>query len=65
MDHVGDCIFDIQCNGGGAAYAPYLREVRRQGERVTIRYMLSTWNPYQVMLMSHDVTMREIEALEA
>jgi Domain of unknown function (DUF4185) len=64
-DQVGDCIFDIQCNGGGAAYAPYLHEVRRQGERVTLRYMLSTWNPYQVMLMSHDVTMRELEALEA
>jgi hypothetical protein len=63
-DHVGDCIFDIQCNAGGAAYAPYLHEVRRHGERVTLRYTLSTWNPYQVMLMTHDVTMRELAALE-
>jgi hypothetical protein len=63
-DHVGDCIFDIQCAGGGAAYAPYIHEVGRNGERVTLRYMLSTWNPYQVMLMSHDVTLTELRELE-
>jgi hypothetical protein len=38
--------------------------VRRDGERVTLRYMLSTWNPYQVMLMSHDVAMQDLQALE-
>jgi hypothetical protein len=63
-DKVGDCIFDLQCRSSGGAYAPYLNEVRRTGELVTLRYMLSTWNPYQVMLMSHDMTMRDLQALE-
>jgi len=63
-DHRGDCIFDPQCGSGGAAYAPYLHDVRRIGERVTLRYTLSTWNPYQVMLMSHDMSMPDLQALE-
>ena len=64
-DHVGDCIFDPQCGSGGGAYAPYLQDVRRVEERLTLRYSLSTWNPYQVMLMSHDMTLAELAALEA
>lgn len=63
-DHVGDCIFDPQCGSGGGAYAPYIHDVRRIGERVTLHYTLSTWNPYQVMLMSHDLSMVDINALE-
>jgi hypothetical protein len=62
-DTVGDCIFPQQCNSGGAAYAPYLFDVDVQGETVELRYTLSTWNPYQSMLMRHDVTMADLLAL--
>jgi hypothetical protein len=62
-DTVGDCIFPQQCDSGGAAYAPYLFDVDVQGDNVQIRYTLSTWNPYQSMLMRHDVTMAELSAL--
>lgn len=54
-DGVGDCIFPEQCNTGGAAYGPYLFDVVQGDGFVTLRYLLSTWNPYQAMLMAHDV----------
>ena len=43
---------------GGAAYAPYQipRFTRRAGSAVTLFYVLSTWNPYQVVLMRHLIT---------
>ena len=63
-DAVGDCIFPEQCASGGGAYAPYLHEVRRLGEKVSLLYTLSTWNPYQVMLMHHELTMSDVQALE-
>jgi hypothetical protein len=63
-DHVGDCIFDLQCQGGGAGYAPYLFDVAVHGEVITLRYTLSTWNPYQVQLLRHDATLSEFRALE-
>jgi hypothetical protein len=61
---VGDCIFPEQCNSGGAAYAPYLYDVRVSGDMVTFQYLLSTWNPYQAMLMRHDAPLEELRALE-
>lgn len=64
-DTVGDNIFPEQANGSGAGYAPYLFDAHLGGDRLTLRYTLSTWNPYQVMLMSHDVTVQELRRLEA
>jgi hypothetical protein len=61
---VGDCIFPEQCNSGGGAYAPYLHEVHLLRGVATFRYLLSTWNPYQVMLMNHTVGLDQLRALE-
>jgi hypothetical protein len=63
-DTVGDCIFPEQCNAGGGAYAPYLHSVGVDGETVSFSYTLSTWNPYQVMLLRHEVTLEELRQLE-
>jgi len=52
-DPVGDRIFPGQADGTGAAYAPYLFDARLDGEDLVMRYTLSTWNPYQVVLMEH------------
>ena len=52
-DPVGDRIFAMQASMTGAAYAPYLFDARRDGDEVVLRYTLSTWNPYQVVLMEH------------
>lgn len=52
-DPVGDNIFRGQANATGAAYAPYFYDARLDGEALVLRYTLSTWNPYQVVLMRH------------
>ena len=52
-DPVGDAIFRGQANATGAAYAPYFYDAVVQGEHLVLRYTLSTWNPYQVVLMRH------------
>ena len=52
-DPVGDRIFAMQASMTGAAYAPYLFDARRDGDDIVLRYTLSTWNPYQVVLMEH------------
>ena len=52
-DPVGDRIFPGQADGTGAAYAPYLFDTRLDGGDLVLRYTLSTWNPYQVVLMQH------------
>jgi len=59
----GDCVFDLQCNSGGAGYAPYLYDVHVRGGNVLLRYTLSTWNPYQSILMRHRATVSELDAL--
>jgi Domain of unknown function (DUF4185) len=43
---------------GGEAYAPYHipRFTRRDGGAIHLFYALSTWNPYQVVLMRHAIT---------
>lgn len=52
-DPVGDRIFAAQAGATGAAYAPYLFDARREADDLVLRYTLSTWNPYQVVLMQH------------
>ena len=52
-DPVGDRIFRAQAEGTGAAYAPYLFDATSDGADLVLRYTLSTWNPYQVVLMRH------------
>jgi hypothetical protein len=34
-----------------------------RGDRVLLYYVLSTWNPYQVVLMRHELSFRELAAL--
>ena len=60
---VGDCIFPEQCESLGGAYAPYLFDVQWEGNTAALRYTLSTWNPYQVVLMRHDITRFELRDL--
>jgi hypothetical protein len=55
---VGDRIFRAQASGTGAAYAPYLFDAVAEGDDLVIRYTLSTWNPYQVVLMRHRLPLR-------
>lgn len=52
-DPVGDRIFKAQADATGAAYAPYFFDARPDGDDLVLRYTLSTWNPYQVVLMQH------------
>jgi Domain of unknown function (DUF4185) len=52
-DPVSDDLFGAQARSKGGAYAPYLFDVRRDGAELVLRYTLSTWNPYQVVLMQH------------
>ena len=52
-DPVGERIFRAQADATGAAYAPYLFDATSAGADLVLRYTLSTWNPYQVVLMQH------------
>lgn len=52
-DPVSEAIFAAQARGTGGAYAPYFFDARREGSDLVLRYTLSTWNPYQVVLMQH------------
>jgi hypothetical protein len=52
-EEIGDRVFRIQARSTGGAYAPYLFDARREGDDLVLRYTLSTWNPYQVVLMEH------------
>ncbi|MFT3860060.1 DUF4185 domain-containing protein [Micropruina sp.] len=58
-DAVGDAIFAGQAEATGAAYAPYLFDARPDGDEVVLRYTLSTWNPYQVVLMRQRLAMKK------
>ena len=58
-DHLGDdTIGGRGPEKGGAAYAPYQipRYTRRDGGAIHLFYALSTWNPYQAVLMRHALT---------
>jgi hypothetical protein len=46
------------------AYAPYLANVIVDDLKLCLRYTLSTWYPYQTMLMEHIVTRNELRSLE-
>ena len=59
-DPVGDAIFAGQATATGAAYAPYLFDARVQAGRLVLRYTLSTWNPYQVVLMRHHLAVDDL-----
>ena len=52
-DPVGDQVFAAQARGTGAAYAPYFFDAHTDVDDLVLRYTLSTWNPYQVVLLSH------------
>lgn len=52
-DPVAEAIFPAQARSTGGAYAPYFFDARREGSDLVLRYTLSTWNPYQVVLMQH------------
>ena len=58
-DPVGDRIFRGQADATGAAYAPFFYDARRDGDDLVLRYTLSTWNPYQVVLMEHRLGLSE------
>jgi hypothetical protein len=53
-----DIIGGRDATSGGAAYAPYQvpRYTRQEGGTTHLFYLLSTWNPYQVVLMRHPIT---------
>ena len=57
--HARDAIFPLQRAMTGAAYAPYLFDARAAGDTLVLRYTLSTWNPYQVVLMEHRLKVGE------
>lgn len=59
---VGDRIFRGQRDATGGAYAPYLFDTRLDGPDLVLRYTLSTWNPYQIVLMEQRL---DAEALAA
>ncbi len=61
-DEVGDRMFGSQARGTGAAYAPYLFDAVREGQELVLRYTLSTWNPYQVVLMQHRLPLADLPA---
>lgn len=52
-DPVAENLFAVQSRGLGGAYAPYFYDARRDGADLLLRYTLSTWNPYQVVLIEH------------
>jgi Domain of unknown function (DUF4185) len=65
-DGLGDDIIgDRGGDGTGGAYAPYqlARHARHTRAAVTFYYLLSTWNPYQVAQMQHQLTFREFAEL--
>lgn len=61
MPFLGDSIIDGRDPlSGGAAYAPYqIATFTRPGfgKSVLLYYVLSTWNPYQVVLMVHNISL--------
>ena len=63
-DPVGDAIFAAQAGRPGGAYAPYLYDSAVVPGGVRLRYTLSTWNPYQVVLMEHLLTPDDLAALD-
>ena len=65
-DGLGDYIIGNRQGSGGAAYAPYqLPHYTVQAkDAVIFYYVLSLWNPYQVVQMRHEIPAGAIERLE-
>ena len=58
-ESVRDTRTTVTKRGWGGEYAPFLlpsRYVKSDGKRVTLYFFMSTWNPYQVVLMRTQVT---------
>ncbi len=64
-DPVGDAIFRGQDSSTGAAYAPYFFDARADGDGIVLRYTLSTWNPYQVVLIRHRLSSDDLTFLRS
>lgn len=64
-DNPGDNIIEPPVNRGGAAYAPYQLPHHTRGTPLgfILYYVLSTWNPYQVVQMRHEIRFSELAAL--
>lgn len=64
--HQGDTPFPRGPKQGGAAYAPYQVAdfTTVQGDIFTLYYVLSTWNPYQAVLMRHTLTRAELNQMQ-
>jgi hypothetical protein len=65
-DGLGDDIIgDRPAPGGGGAYAPYQLPLHtgRTRSAAILYYVLSTWNPYQVVQMRHELPFRDLAAL--
>ncbi len=63
--HQNDTPFPRGPEQGGAAYAPYQVAdfTTLQGHTFTLYYTLSTWNPYQSVLMQHTMTRADVDRL--
>jgi hypothetical protein len=61
-----DTPFPRDFRAGGAAYAPYHLPwySTRRGDEVSLYYVLSTWNPYQSVLMRHTMTRDDLKQME-
>jgi hypothetical protein len=54
LERIGACPKGATTRGWGGEYAPLLlpsRYARVQGNQMTLYFLMSTWNPYQVILM--------------
>jgi hypothetical protein len=63
--HQGDTPYTRNISEGGAAYAPYqvAVEVGPGGDEIILYYVLSTWNPYQAVLMKHAILREDFSEL--
>jgi hypothetical protein len=61
-----DTPFPRDFRAGGAAYAPYHLPwySTRRGDEISLYYVLSTWNPYQSVLMRHTMTQNDLKQME-
>jgi hypothetical protein len=52
---------------GGVPYAPYQlpHHTTRSRDKAVLYYVLSTWNPYQVVQMRHEIAFRDLQFLTA
>jgi hypothetical protein len=65
-DKLGDNLIPGE-RGGGVPYAPYQlpHHTERSRDKAVLYYVLSTWNPYQVVQMRHEIAFRDLQFLMA